>query len=76
MFKCSICKKTFDRKFNYDRHITSKHNCVYKEDDDEPNEEEQVRVNLLECEHCKKTYSTKFNLNKHIKKLQFIFRRN
>ena len=76
MFKCSICKKTFDRKFNYDRHITSKHNCVYKEDDDGSNEEEQNYINLLECEHCKKTYSTKFNLNKHIKKCSILSKKN
>ena len=76
MFKCSICKKTFDRKYNYDRHITSKHNCVYKEEDDDPNEEESIRINLLECEHCKKTYSTKFNLNKHIKKCSILSKKN
>lgn len=53
MFKCSICKKIFDRKYNYDRHITSKNNCVYKEDDNELNDDEQNKINL-ECEHCKK----------------------
>jgi hypothetical protein len=76
MFKCSICKKIFDRKYNYDRHITSKNNCVYKEDNDDPDEEEQPRINLLECEHCKKTYSTKFNLNKHIKKCSILSKKN
>lgn len=53
---CDKCSKTFDREFNYNRHIASETDCV-----DEP------KQNKESCEYCLRTFTRKSNLQRHYK---------
>jgi len=75
---CRNCKKTFEQKGHYERHLNRKFPCKThpsiinsidissKTGIHIPNLEYDNNNNI--CLFCKKTYSTKFNLNKHQKK--------
>ena len=52
-WECDRCHQEFDRKFNYDRHISRKFPCI----DDNPG-------NI--CEICNGSYSSKSYLKKHL----------
>ena len=77
-YTCDNCKKIFDHKSTYNRHINRKHKCEKNIDNDNvivnysnfgkiiPKLEYENTNNM--CEFCQCEYSTKFNLNKHHKK--------
>ena len=62
-YKCELCNKSFDRKFNLDRH-KSKNLCqqviTINEIDNNPISSE------IECNICQKRFSRKFNLDRHL----------
>ncbi len=82
-FKCNICFKEFDKKFNLDRHMSNKKKpCQpiipkysekfpvipkHSENSDLSDNNSGMENKTNVCEYCDKSFSTGFNLNKHIK---------
>jgi hypothetical protein len=51
---CNKCKKTYRKKYNYDKHVGKKYSCILKD-------------NKLECEYCGFECNRKGIMNNHIK---------
>ena len=72
MYKCEICLKMFDKKFNYTRHKkTGKSNCsICAELFCTLKQLQQHKIKhhpkQLKCTHCNKTFSLDSNLKRHV----------
>jgi uncharacterized C2H2 Zn-finger protein len=55
-FMCPGCGKIFERKWNFDRHMSKKNGCL-------SNNESKYK-----CQHCGKFFSKQFNLTAHLNK--------
>ena len=65
IYCCEICNIEFNKKWNYDYHISRKNPCKAEDSS-------KSKIEDTTCDHCHKTYSSKSNLNKHIKTCRFI----
>lgn len=62
-FQCNKCCKEFDKKYSYDRHLSSKKGC------DDINVETLIVTEAdksFECEYCEKKYEKPDNLKRHL----------
>ena len=61
IFPCVLCKKTFTRKFNLERHLETP--CI-------DNEESEIKCitdgKTVTCVFCKKTFDKQFRLDRHL----------
>ena len=73
IYECDNCKKKFNQKGHYMRHLNRKYPCKKTEQNLNLTDYSinGIHIPKLEynntCMYCKKIYSTKFNLNKHQK---------
>ena len=61
IYECKFCHKTFDKKFNYDRHRRHVKYCVENKtiNFNKTTEEREI------CYTCGKTFKNKFTLKRH-----------
>lgn len=60
MYKCKQCKKVFDRKSNYERHINRKFKCIPS------NSSKTAKKSSHQCPHCDKTFTRPYAAKKHL----------
>lgn len=63
LYTCERCYKTFDKKWEYDKHMNKKIPCLVIIKQDEPNED----INTNYCEQCDRYFSRKDVLKTHLK---------
>jgi uncharacterized C2H2 Zn-finger protein len=73
-YTCYICKKIFNQKIDYKRHINRKNSCESQINlESQKNHLESQKNHLesqnnhLECSYCSKKFNTNSNYNRHIK---------
>jgi hypothetical protein len=57
VYTCNICKKSFNKKYLYDKHVNKIRKC-------NPNENEEI-INEFKCKICDKRFSRADTLKKH-----------
>jgi protein-arginine kinase activator protein McsA len=62
LFICGLCKKSFNRKYNYDRHLERKISCVLLS---QSNDDQLIDKYIYMCDKCNMTFSKKSNLKRH-----------
>ena len=63
-FICKICSKSFNRKYNYERHLSRKNKCL------QTLIPEKIKISKskrLICEYCKKSFINNSSMSRHIK---------
>ena len=63
-FICKICSKSFNRKYNYERHLSRKNKCLHTP--------VSVKTKIskpkkLICKYCKKSFTNNSSMSRHIK---------
>ena len=80
-YVCSICKKEYNHKGDYNRHINRKKKCellsttrskIRKKEVNKPSNCSKTGTGVpkneqLSCKYCKKMFKKKFNLKRHLK---------
>lgn len=64
MYKCEICQKTFDKKYNYERHMNISSNCKLFSIDTKTFLD--VTDTKYACTKCGCKFSSKGNLDRHV----------
>ncbi len=80
IYTCDDCQKTFNRKFNYETHLSRKFKCtkineitlinnneVLNTPTNELEEITQTDAKIFKCDNCLDIFTTKFRLKTHIK---------
>jgi len=74
-YKCERCNKVFNRKCNYDYHISRKYKCKIdatnkNAENNLPKAENNLQntennLEIIKCEYCNKTFSTIYTCSRH-----------
>ena len=63
-FICKICFKSFNRKYNYERHLSRKIKCLQTP---VPAKTKINKSKRLICKYCKKSFTNNSSMSRHIK---------
>lgn len=67
-YECSICKKVFDRKNNYVRHLHRKNKClkITQKNNQNSSKNGKLYLSINECKYCHRIFTRKYSLKKHL----------